>query len=480
MKKFVVLCGVLIASGFVGCSENRTDSIGTAVQNPVVPVEQAQNSGWLTATESKGPKLDEETKQKLRTQKHTKHRFSNALEVTFHHENSGDVSVNEGHILVSRIDELPEIVERYEQAIEKKDKGLTGKGVGLDPNGCSAWFIGCIRPTSWAVWSQNVIPYVVDNTFTGAERTALEGRINRWNNSGVILKLRPKVTNESFVRFVRATSLANGASGDSYVGNMGFRWAGVGDFTGQSINLVDQSDFVFSHEVGHAAGLWHEQQRCDQNTFLSGVTEASHCGTDAIQYGRFDYSSVMLYSSANAVSNPPSGQYRGVPNENYPQGWLSSGDNFAINAIYGLSHPPKQSGVVYQGHVQNTGWQGWVGNNAIAGTTGQSKNLEAFRIDTSGVKPGVELVYQAYVPNIGWMSEQIGGIAGTTGQGRPLEAFKIRVKSSAAVPTPTCSLSYRAHVSGIGWQAWVGAGVLAGTTGQGKWIEALQIQFSCS
>ena len=36
--------------------------------------------------------------------------------------------------------------------------------------------------------------------------------------------------------------------------------------------------------------------------------------------------------------------------------------------------------VYYRTHVQTYGWQNWVGNNAMAGTSGQSKRLEGIRI----------------------------------------------------------------------------------------------------
>jgi uncharacterized protein YjdB len=36
--------------------------------------------------------------------------------------------------------------------------------------------------------------------------------------------------------------------------------------------------------------------------------------------------------------------------------------------------------VEYQAHVQNIGWQNWVKDGEVAGTTGQSKRMEAIKI----------------------------------------------------------------------------------------------------
>ena len=39
-----------------------------------------------------------------------------------------------------------------------------------------------------------------------------------------------------------------------------------------------------------------------------------------------------------------------------------------------------QYDVIYRVHVQDIGWQNWVRNGRIAGTTGQSKRIEAIQI----------------------------------------------------------------------------------------------------
>jgi uncharacterized protein YjdB len=70
----------------------------------------------------------------------------------------------------------------------------------------------------------------------------------------------------------------------------------------------------------------------------------------------------------------------------------------------------------------------WVQDGATAGTTGQSRRMEAIRIRMTNAPAGYRVVYQAHVQNIGWMDwVQDGAIAGTTGRSLRMEAIRIRV-----------------------------------------------------
>lgn len=53
--------------------------------------------------------------------------------------------------------------------------------------------------------------------------------------------------------------------------------------------------------------------------------------------------------------------------------------------------------VSYRAHVQDIGWMDWVGNNEIAGTTGQSLRLEAFQIKMANPQPKYD--YQGRIYN---------------------------------------------------------------------------------
>lgn len=129
--------------------------------------------------------------------------------------------------------------------------------------------------------------------------------------------------------------------------------------------------------------------------------------------------------------------------------------------------------LTYQAHVQNIGWQGWVGSGAVAGTTGRGLRAEALRANASGVGQTGEVQISAHVQDIGWQNwKSQGDVAGTIGQGRRLEAVRIQLTGSMA---QTCDVWYRVHIERLGWMGWTRNGGYAGTTGCSARIEAVQI-----
>ena len=121
--------------------------------------------------------------------------------------------------------------------------------------------------------------------------------------------------------------------------------------------------------------------------------------------------------------------------------------------------------LTYQAHVEDYGWLEPVGEGDIAGTTGESKRLEALIIKCDG---GVR--YSAHVQNIGWQGwTNSGGVAGTVGQNLRMEAIKIQPLSD------NVDFYYRVHVQNIGWLGWAKNGEPAGTAGAALRMEALQI-----
>ena len=125
-----------------------------------------------------------------------------------------------------------------------------------------------------------------------------------------------------------------------------------------------------------------------------------------------------------------------------------------------------------------------VQDGEVAGTTGEGKRLEAFKITPP---EGVELEVDVHMQGIGWKtykgikkgassgtgSSDNDPIMGTVGEGRRLEAIRIR-----CVKKPdNLVLKYQVHVQGIGWQLPTSEGKTAGTEGQAKRLEAIRIWF---
>ena len=143
--------------------------------------------------------------------------------------------------------------------------------------------------------------------------------------------------------------------------------------------------------------------------------------------------------------------------------------------------------VSVEAHVSNVGWQAAVGNGGTAGTTGQSRAVEALRLRLSGeLSARYTVWYRVHSAGFGWLGWACDGAeAGSAGYGRAAQAVQVAVlpKGDPApgdTSTPFVdrsseppSVSYRAHVAGIGWQGSVSDGAVAGTTGQGRALEAL-------
>ena len=130
--------------------------------------------------------------------------------------------------------------------------------------------------------------------------------------------------------------------------------------------------------------------------------------------------------------------------------------------------------VEYRVHISGFGWQKWRKDGEVAGTT--ESNIEAIQIrivykESVTLEP--EVAYQTYVQEDGWQKEKAEGyMAGTEGESKRIEALKINLLDTDA----SKRIKYRVHVQNIGWQSWVTNGALAGTVGQNKRIEAIQIE----
>lgn len=145
--------------------------------------------------------------------------------------------------------------------------------------------------------------------------------------------------------------------------------------------------------------------------------------------------------------------------------------------------------IQYQTHIQNIGWQNWTQDGGISGTSGQSLRLEAIRIKLSGnIANYYDVYYRVHAQNFGWLGWAANGQAvGTAGYGYRLEALEVvLVPKGQPAPGSTAnafynlngepSVQYRTHVQDIGWQNFVSDGQTSGTTGQGKRLEATTIQ----
>ncbi len=132
------------------------------------------------------------------------------------------------------------------------------------------------------------------------------------------------------------------------------------------------------------------------------------------------------------------------------------------------------SALAYDGmvHVQNVG-NVWTTTNGARtlGTTGRGLRLEGFRL--SCPIPGVDVTYRTHVQNIGWQNwVGEGALSGTQGRSLRLEALQVRLTGSAA---GSYDVYYRTHVQNIGWTGWARNGQQCGSAGFAYRMEAIQV-----
>lgn len=96
--------------------------------------------------------------------------------------------------------------------------------------------------------------------------------------------------------------------------------------------------------------------------------------------------------------------------------------------------------ICYQAYVQDQGWQTEVCDGELAGTVGQAKRLEAIKMrcvpksvchvcGASAPVTTCSVRYNVYVQDLGWQGwVSDTAIAGTTGQSRRIEAIKIELQ----------------------------------------------------
>ncbi len=301
--------------------------------------------GELVVTRSTGPSLDEATRKTLVGADKVIHVFSDGRVIGYVHFTQavpGEAAprrlVRElgGDIVLGPSDKLPELVlsrEPKPDAEGSVQSELTsGQAVGL--------YQGHGRQ-----WADGAIAYEIDGSFNATEQNTLRQAIGSWNNAvdgtgqKIRVRFQPRYPGDgrSYVRFVRSTDPA--FCGRSAVGQNS--WWGSNWYS-HNVDIVCVNTRTIHHEMGHTAGLFHEQQRCNRDLFVSvtgtGVNCDKYCGGDAADYIQYNYRSVMHYGYGGVCNmaqiSPASSDYRGAPWEAGSGSQLDTQDVQAINSMY--------------------------------------------------------------------------------------------------------------------------------------------------
>ena len=134
----------------------------------------------------------------------------------------------------------------------------------------------------------------------------------------------------------------------------------------------------------------------------------------------------------------------------------------------------------YRVHVQDIGWQDWIGAGSMAGTEGMSKRLEGIEIRLTGALADTYAVeYSAHIQDYGDAQGNVydGALAGTTGESKRVEEIRVKIVERAAYST--MGVSYRTHVQDQGWEnTWSYDGSPSGTTGKSRRLEGITISLT--
>lgn len=170
----------------------------------------------------------------------------------------------------------------------------------------------------------------------------------------------------------------------------------------------------------------------------------------------------------------------------------TTGQSKRIEALHIALGDSSGYSIWYRAHVQDYGWLGWAKDGENAGTVGLSKRMEAIELvilpkgqtppeyDPSGDSAKTSILeYSSHISQIGTVSGVADSLCadivlGTTGQSKHLEGFRLGVSDSTE--NIGGSIEYRAHVQDVGWQGWQANSSFAGTSGKAKSIQAVEFK----
>ena len=197
---------------------------------------------------------------------------------------------------------------------------------------------------------------------------------------------------------------------------------------------------------------------------------------------------LALCGPAAYAAPAAAGDTQPLPGEAQPAGGESGAQDEAAQAETaqadgGQAEAAQSDGAIavslsYSAHVSNIGWMGAVAGGETAGTTGRGLPLEALRLVLSDASTGEPLgsdaiSVEAHVSNVGWQAAVgNGGTAGTTGQSRAVEALRVRLSADLSA---RYTVWYRVHSAEFGWLGWACDGADAGSAGYGRAVQAVQV-----
>ena len=219
-------------------------------------------------------------------------------------------------------------------------------------------------------------------------------------------------------------------------------------FPGRANTIVGRANLA---NVNRSAAKGYNY-RLLENGFISNKDDLTKFNNQIDDLARGILSAFGIGVAAPVASTP-------VKRPEPVDGYITSGGVFQEKKdVFGT--------VSYQVHARDIGWCNWQCDGKMAGSTGQNRRIEAFRMIPVG-----ETDVTVHIKDIGnkeYKNITKDTILGTTGQDKRIESIKITGKD-------TCYL-YRVQQKNVGWSDWMSNGEWAGVQGKSLQIEAIEIK----
>lgn len=191
------------------------------------------------------------------------------------------------------------------------------------------------------IWDYGVIPYTIDELFSGVHKTLFKRAMRHWENSTCIkfVERDPKV-HPNYIHFT-----VKNCGCCSFVGKRG---SGL-----QAISIGRNCDKfgIVVHELGHVIGFWHEHTRIDRDRHITinkeNIMKGQEYNFDVLSREDvdslglpYDYNSIMHYAKNTFAKNvyletiQPIGLSKSQHMEIGQRLRLSTGDIIKANRLY--------------------------------------------------------------------------------------------------------------------------------------------------
>lgn len=257
----------------------------------------ATDKAGVQKTHSSSSPMSTSEADTLKKSRFVQHTFSNGEVVDW--ENDGEFIIRNGDILVTSASEIFDKVMAHETKIHTMSaNNLNSQSLVLVPTRSCVLFFCSTSDKRWV----GSVAYSYAPGLPQEKIDAVDYAVRSWNTTmlafGTPIKWTPNATAANRVVFTNLTD--PGACGNSFVGMQGgVQNIGVG--SGNCLGIG-----VIQHEMLHAVGVEHEQQRCDRDAFITVVGDqyiqparrsqfTKLCDVGHQTKSFFDYDSVMLY-----------------------------------------------------------------------------------------------------------------------------------------------------------------------------------------